>query len=181
MAAYYSNNPGFVQPQMMMPPQRSLGEDLARLGFQAGFQGLGQGLNYGIRTEMEPTQAELQQQRMLEAQAAQPASNIEGEQVVGGISGAMSGAGTGAGVGSAIMPGIGTAVGAGVGTLVGGLGGALMPLFFEEDTPEMPANAYAAFKQQPKQIRVPQSTPTPFAPPMSMAQMYGVANPYGYV
>ena len=181
MAAYFSNTPGFGQPQMMMPPQRSIGEDLAMLGFQAGFQGLGQGLNYGIRSQMEPTQLQIQQQKMLDAGVTPPQQNMAAQQTVGGVSGAMSGAGSGAGIGTAIMPGVGTAVGAGVGTLVGGLGGALMPLFFEDDSPKMPANSYAALKQQPLQIRYPQSRPVSFGPPMSMAQMYGVASPYGYV
>jgi len=181
MAAYYSPQFNQQQPPMMTMPRRSLGQDLARLGFQSAFQGLGQGLNYGIRTELEPTQAEIQQQQMLEAQANQPSGNMRAEQTVGGVSGALSGAGTGAGIGSMMMPGIGTAIGAGVGTLVGGLGGALMPLFFEDDMPEPMPNAYASAEQQIRQLPIPGNNyALPPAGP-SMSQMYGVSNPYGYV
>ena len=186
---------GLQQPQMLQSPQPSFGEQMARLGFQAGFQGLGQGLNVGIRDAFKPDpneQAAMAQASNIVDQAAatggMPGGMTTDETAaVGGVSGALTGASTGAGIGSMIMPGIGTAIGAGVGTLVGGLGGALLPYFFEEDQPEMqgPSNMQMLAAQGPSMLPVPQQ-PLSFQQyeqmlkTPSLSQQYGVQSPYGY-
>ena len=191
--AYTSS--AFQQPQMFQTNQPSFGQQMAQLGFQAGFQGLGAGLNYGITDAFKPDPVNpvaMSEADAIVAEAAAtgglPGGMSTGESAaVGGVSGALSGASTGAGIGTAIMPGIGTAIGTGVGTLVGGLGGALLPFFFEQDQPgpQGPSNMQMLAAQGPAMLPIPQQ-PLNFQQyeqmlsSPSLSQQYGVQSPFGY-
>jgi len=180
MASYVPTGMYSPQQQTYMNPQPGFGQQLAQIGLQSTFSGLGTGVGKYAQGSIDEA---LKQQAMQEmAQSAPQGGLSTGEQqVIGGLGGAVSGASTGAMVGQAAIPipGVGAGIGALAGGLISGLGGALIPMFFEEDEPEQigpPPEAFAQFAPIP----INYSGFNQQQMPTGLSAQYGVQNPLGF-